>query len=592
MSSLTVILLIQIILACAADAQQVIPLTSELESKLDRIATQDVPTRAPGIATGIVQNGKIIYSKCAGLEDLDSKSLITPKSRFNIASTGKQFTALAIIQLEADGELSFKDDIRKYFQGFYKKIESPITIEHLLTHTSGIRDIHHLWSLQGKTWWKNEFRNHDAMALLAKQEDLNFIPGSEHLYSNSNYIVLAELVAKVSGRSFKAYTDSMFKQLGMPNTSFESDHNAIRGPIAKPYFNFQTWKTYDWLPDLVGDGALFSTLDDQLQWECLVQGAGETEFDRTLIEKSQQIVNAELSEQYGFGLELRDDGGLKRKYHEGSTGAWKAYSLRYPDQTFSIVTLSNSGKTIPTMQSQQMVNVLIATDSDTESNAFLTEPEKAGFRVEVDEILGTYTSGGGFFFQFIQYKGKLLLRRDGRGDVLVERESANVFREVNDPKFKQEFVKNENDEMQVTAYYTTHAPYSLTRPNNDWAGFDFKNLNGTFTNSETGSEIQIEHVKEQQYTFALKGKKTRNARLVSRNRLISGSYVVQWPRELKQNTTNFMLRSDRVRNVKYIRIFTNDQDAAEDLSNRTQFRVFWIPASTTSNTGTAGYTEK
>ena len=393
----------------------------------------------------------------------------------------------------------------------------------------------------------------------------------QHLYSNSNYIVLAELVAKASGQSFVEYTDAMFQRLGMPDTSFESDHTTIRGPVAKPYFNFQTWKTYDWLPDLVGDGALFSTLDDQLQWECLVQGSGETEFDRALIERSQQIVNAELSEQYGFGLEHRNEGGLKTKYHEGSTGAWKAYSLRYPDQKFSMVTLSNSGKTIPSMQSRQMVEVLLEMNADTELKTVRTQPERTGSRVEVEEIPGTYTSSGGFYFQFVKTDEKLFLRRDGRSDVLLERESSNVFHEVNDPGFKQEFTKNENEEMQVTAYHTSHAPYSLTRPNNNLEGFDFKRLNGVFTNFETGGEIEIEHVDDQQYTFTIKGKKARKAQLVSPNRLVSGSYVIQWTGRIGQDT-NLMLNTSRVRNVKFSRQSVNDKDAQKLMSRRSSYQ--------------------
>ena len=168
LSFLILIIATHILFSGVADAQAIRQITGELERQLNRIAAQDVPAGAPGIATGIIRDGKIVYSKCAGLENLTSKSKITPKSRFNIASTGKQFTALAILKLEAEGKLSLDDDIRMYFANLYREIDSPITIEHLLTHTSGIRDIHHLWSLQGLTWWKNEFGNDDAMKLLVK----------------------------------------------------------------------------------------------------------------------------------------------------------------------------------------------------------------------------------------------------------------------------------------------------------------------------------------------------------------------------------------------------------------------------------------
>ena len=259
--------------------------TAIQRERLDTIAIRDVPEAAPGIATGVVRDGEIVYTKCAGFADLSAKSLITLKTRFNIASNGEQFTALAVILLEEEGKLSLSDDLRKYLPGLYPEVKSAITIEHLLTHTSGIRDVYDLWSLKGITWWKQKFDNGDALSLIRKQEDLNFLPGSQHLYSNSNYIVLTEVVAKASGTSFVEYTNAMFQKLNMPDTSFEADHTKIRGPIAKPYFNFDTCKGYEWIWDAHGDGNIFSTLDDQLVWECIVQGKGETNIDRKLIEK-------------------------------------------------------------------------------------------------------------------------------------------------------------------------------------------------------------------------------------------------------------------------------------------------------------------
>lgn len=119
--------------------------------RLDSIASQDVPPGAPGIATGIIEKGKIVYQKVFGFADLSDSSLITTDTRFNIASNGKQFTALAILILIDERKLSLTDDIRKYLPGIYPNLSSGITIENLLNHTSGIRDVYDLWSLQGLT---------------------------------------------------------------------------------------------------------------------------------------------------------------------------------------------------------------------------------------------------------------------------------------------------------------------------------------------------------------------------------------------------------------------------------------------------------
>lgn len=530
-------------------AKQSDGITTIQRERLNAIAIRDVPDAAPGIATGIVLNGKVAYSKCAGLEDLPKNNPITPISRFNIASNGKQFTALAIIKLEADGKLSYLDDIRKFFPKLYSNVQAPITIEHLLTHTSGIRDVYDLWSLKGMTWWEHEFNNNDAIKLLQKQEDLNFAPGTNYLYSNSNYILLAEIVSKVAEIHFVDYTNEMFRQLKMPNTSFVRDHNDIREPIAKPYFNFDTWKGYDWIWNIHGDGNVFSTLEDQLQWECIVQGSGETDFDRDLILKSQRLVNRKLSKKYGFGLEFGGDDGLKTRFHAGGTGAWKAYTLRFPEKSISIVTLSNSGKTDPASQSRLMADTLL--DQTGDSPAIQTKPEKIGNPVTIDEILGTYLTESDFAFRFVQAGGKLFLRRDGRSDVQLERESANIFHQTTDPAFKQEFTKLATGEMQVTAYYSTHAPFTLTRADIDWTNFDFQGLNGSFSNSETGVDFSIRHENDQKFKIEI-GDEIRDARMVTTNKLISGNYTIEWYGTSKNAKTLF-LSGARIRKVKFER---------------------------------------
>ncbi len=245
-------------------------------ARLDSIAIQDVAPKAPGIATAIVQNGELIYQKLAGYADLTDSTFISAHTRFNIASNGKQFTALAILTLAEEGKLSPTDDIRKFFPQLYPAKAEKITVQQLLNHTSGIRDCYDLWSLQGYTWWKKSFANADVLRLIEQQRELNFKPGTRYLYSNTNFILLALIVEKVSGKSFVRYTNDLFQKLGMPNTSFEDNFSKIRGPIARSYFNFGSWTTYDWIWNVCGDGNLFSTLQDQIQWEKIIQGKGRT----------------------------------------------------------------------------------------------------------------------------------------------------------------------------------------------------------------------------------------------------------------------------------------------------------------------------
>ena len=531
-------------------AQTTAPLPPALLRQLDSIATQDVPPNAPGIATAIVQNGEVVYQKWAGIADFADSSLITADTRFNLASNGKQFTALAVLTLIDAGKLKLTDDLRTFFPLLFPRIKEKISIGHLLTHSSGIRDVYDLWSLQGFTWWKQSFNNNDVLALLSKQEELNFNPGNQYLYSNSNYILLAMLVEKLSGQSFTAYTNNLFRMLGMHATSFEDNYNNIRKPIARAYFNFNTWTTYNWIWNVCGDGNLFSTLNDQLRWEKIVQGKVVTPVSKAIIQKSQQLVEQSVVTNYGYGLEFGNYKGLAYTFHEGATGAWKATVLRFPEKNVTMLTFTNTGKSIPAMQTRQMADVFFALQ--TEKPSWLTVPATIGSYVDEKELTGIYLTGNDFAFQFELRNGKLYLKRNGRNDVELEREADNVFHQKNDPAFKQAFVKNTKGEMEVTAYYTTHAPYTLVRANSNWNKFSFHSLNGLYINSETNTQLQVQYTADKNYAVVFNGKDSSTALLVTPAKMLLNNYVL-YIAKTKAGNPVLLLNGDRIRRVKFVK---------------------------------------
>ena len=519
--------------------------------RLDSIATQDVPKGAPGIATGIVSNGKIIYEKVAGFANLTDSSLITKDTRFNIASNGKQFTALSILILIDEKKISLTDDIRKYLPTIYPKLSSKITIENLLNHTSGIRDVYDLWSLQGLTWWEHSFSNKDVLELIEKQQELNFLPNAKHLYSNTNYILLTAIVEKVTGKSFVAYTNELFKKLNMPNTSFEDDYSKIQGPIAKAYFNFGTWTTYDWIWNICGDGNIFSTLADQLQWEQILQGKMKSKIKRQILEKSQQLTDNSTIKNYGFGLEFGVYKGLSYKFHEGATGAWKATVIRFPNKNISIVTLTNTGKSTPNTQTRQMADVVF--NLKTDAAYLVTKPAKVGSLVSEEDMIGTYQTDNNFTFQFEKRDSILYLKRIGRNDVQLERESDNILHQTYDPDFKQEFKKNEKGEMTITAYYTSHSPYTLTKAVSNWTGYNYQALNGKFLNSETNVTTEIKYTGDKSYDVKVGSQDSTKGLLISPTKLLVDNYVFDI--ENRVGTPKiFLLSADRIERVKFVRV--------------------------------------
>jgi len=512
---------------------------------LDSIATQDVPENAPGIATAIIQDGKVIYEKYAGFADLADSTLIKNSTRFNIASNGKQFTALAILTLVDKKELKLSDDIRKWFPSLFPNIKENITVQSLLNHTSGIRDCYDLWALQGYTWWEKSFNNNDVLALIEKQSDLNFKPGTKYLYSNTNYILLALIVEKVSKKAFVEYTNEMFEQLNMPNTSFESDFTKIRGQIARAYFNFETWKTYNWIWNVCGDGNIFSSLEDQIQWEKLIQGKGISTFSKKILVQSQQIIEGSKFENYGYGLEFGKYKDLDYSFHEGATGAWKATVIRFYQKNLSFLTLTNTGKSTPNTQTRQMADIIL--DLKPEEAYLVTKPASIGKYVSEDEILGTYLTETDFAFTFEKKDSKIFLKRVGRSDVELEREADNIFHQKFDPAFKQEFTTNSKGEKQITAYYINHSPYSLTKVNQVLKGYDFKSINGDYVNSETNTILSLIYIDGMSYRIKLGKSYKTIGMLVSYTKMLVDSY------SLELRNGELFLNGERMKEVKYVR---------------------------------------
>ncbi|MTB50669.1 serine hydrolase [Lewinella sp. W8] len=510
-----------------------------------------IPEGGPGGALGVVMGGEVVYAGYGGLADLDTETPIGPETHFNIASCAKQFTALSVLRLAREGKLKLTDDIRQYFPELYPEVREPITVNHLLTHTSGIRDMNSLWSLQGVTWWQQTLNNQDVLKLLRSQQELNFPPGSQHNYSNSNYVLLAELVARVSGQSFREYTTELFTDLGMTNTVFMDDHTMKLPNLARPYFSFDTWTTYEWLSDMVGDGALFSTLPDQLRWEATLMRGQSEGVAKELLATSQAAIFPEVT-GYGYGLERGKYRGLPITYHEGSTGAWKASFIRFVDHDLTIVAMNNSGKFGTQRLVYDAADMLL--EEAFTAPRFLQEPASVAEEIPVDDLLGTYRLPSGFYFRFASRDAKVFLERHERNPVEIELERGNVYHEIADPAFKQEFTRNERGELQVTAYYWSHAPYTLTRSEIDLTDYDFRAMNGSFQNEETGLAFSVQHQAEGKYQIHLGGEKLKG-RLLGPDELLVQNYKLRAVRAADGSITELRLGDgNRIMNLRCVRV--------------------------------------
>ena len=200
----------------------------KLFEKMDR-------TISPGCAVAAMRDGKILYQRGYGMADLDYNVPITADTVFHVASMSKQFTAAAIVMLAQERKLSLDDEVRKYVPEL-PDFGAPVTLRQLVHHTSGLRD---QWELLGLAGWRYSLdliTDDDVLSIMSRQKDLNFPPGSKHMYSNTGYTLLAQVVKRVSGQSFREFTTSrIFQRLGMSNTHFRDDHAEIVKHIAYGY---------------------------------------------------------------------------------------------------------------------------------------------------------------------------------------------------------------------------------------------------------------------------------------------------------------------------------------------------------------------
>ena len=348
-----------LILAIASPAAQEPP-QAEQAAKVDQIFKDFAKPGSPGCAVGVYQNGEIAYRQSYGMANLDHDVPLTTRSIFHVASVSKQFTAAAILLLAQDGKLSVEDDIRTYVPEI-TDFGSRITLRHLANHTSGIRD---QWALLGLAGWRYSrdlITDDDVLALLSRQKDLNFRPGERHLYSNSGYTLLAVVVSRVSGKSFREFTDErIFKPLGMTNTHFRDGFNEIVKNQAYGYAPAgDTFRLSVTNFDTAGATSLLTTVEDLAKWDANFQKpiVGGERLIAGLLDRG--VLNSGERITYAFGVAHGTYRGLSTIGHGGSDAGYRSAILRFPEQRFGVSVLCNVVAN-PTLFAQRVADIYLA----------------------------------------------------------------------------------------------------------------------------------------------------------------------------------------------------------------------------------------
>lgn len=342
------LLLIFITLNCNFIYGQTIDIATD--KQIDKLFSKYNSTTS-GASVAVVKDGKIVFMKGYGTANLEYDIPISTKTIFNIASVSKQFTAFAIYLLEKQAKLSLEDDVRKYIPEI-PDYGNTVKIKHLLAHTSGIKDQASLVSLAG--WRSGDVvTTENILRFISRQKELNFEPGSKFLYSNSGYTLLAEIVKRISGQSFAAFTKkNIFAPLEMNDTQFYDDHERIVKNRAESYeLENGVFKKKSLNDSSVGASNLYTTVEDMAKWALNFETpkVGDAELfkkfnEPSLLNNGERVVWAALGDDIGYHAKGQihwNYRGTKQISHGGHTAAFRSSFWRFPEQRVAVIALSN-----------------------------------------------------------------------------------------------------------------------------------------------------------------------------------------------------------------------------------------------------------
>lgn len=344
-------------MAVPSSAQQ----AADAAPLVDAVFAEWDSTESPGCAVEAAIGGRSVVSRAYGMSDLEHGIRNTPATIFEAGSVSKQFTAAAIVLLALDGRLSLDDDVRKYVPEI-PDYGHTITLRHLLTHTSGLRD----WgSVASITGWGRSNRTHDhehVVDILSRQRALNYTPGERYSYTNSGYNLLAVIVDRVTGMSFAEFSEQrIFEPLGLTDTQWRDDYRRIVPGRSSAYASRGDGFIIDRpIENVHGNGGLLTTVGDLVRWnQALATGAGLGGRRFVELMHQQGVLNSGEAITYASGLMVGDYHNVREVSHTGATSGYRAFLARYPDQNLDVAVLCNVGSANPGSVGHAVADILL-----------------------------------------------------------------------------------------------------------------------------------------------------------------------------------------------------------------------------------------
>lgn len=333
---------------------------NNLEAKIDALIPIQVNDTTPGLVIGIVQRGELIFSKGYGLANLSYGIKNDPKMVYNIGSVSKQFLGYAFAMLHVEGILNIDDPVNKYLEN-WPEFEHKVTLRHLLTHTSGYREAYTMSNLAGRIIGIDRLSREECLEVVRRQPQLEYVPGSLWTYNSTAWVILAEILEKVTGQAADEWVENNILQpLEMQNTQIESFVGEVIYNAAESYSysKEQAYTNEESNRAIFGAAEVHTSIQDLVQWlnnyrtaEIGGKAVNDLFFDPF-------ILNNGTNSEYALGILSSTYRGLRRYNHTGGHEAFITNLSYFPDQDLGIIMITNFGS-IGRLSDSKVADVLL-----------------------------------------------------------------------------------------------------------------------------------------------------------------------------------------------------------------------------------------
>lgn len=399
-------------------------MAQDLAPKADEIVNAYVKQKRFSGSVLVAKGGKVILSKGYGMANYELDVPNTPQTKFRLGSITKQFTALAITQLQERGLLNVEDPITKYLPDFPKETGDKVTIFHLLTHTSGIPSFTNFPDYQQIKF--NKFTGEKLIAWL-KGKPLEFTPGENFKYNNSGYFLLGYIIEKVSGKTYEQFVqENIFTPLAMKNTGFDRNSALIKNRAAGYTVKNKELENSEYIDMTVpgGAGAMYSTVEDLYTWDRAL-------YTEKLVKKATlEKIYTPYKSNYAYGWDVREQFKRKRISHGGGIDGFNTTIVRFVNDDTCIIALSNTVPATLGPMSEKLAALMFGEPFELPVDEAAAAAARKEIKLDakiLDDYVGEYELSPTFKMVVTREGDSLMVQATGQGKSEIFAESETRF---------------------------------------------------------------------------------------------------------------------------------------------------------------------